>query len=186
MNSAARKSLTIPSERINDERGDRILAIGQYNRLGLIIGLPLSLIGIVASIFFLITRGDTISQSMPFIDIIILATSSFAFYYCARELLLMRKRILILTTTRLYGHDGHNPFDFELNDIRSVSEEMTKSQIAGEQTHIIVKATGNRSVKLSQLKDIKLLQQAIREAREAAREAAREGAGEKQSVEPTA
>lgn len=174
MSPSARKSKTIPAERNNDERGDRILAIGQYNLIGLIIGLPLSIVGIGASVYFLTTRSDTISQSFPMIDLMILATSIFALFYCSRELLLLRKRSLILTTTRLYGNDGRNDFDFDLNDIRSVTEESTKSMLAGEQTLLVVKATQNRSVRLNQLKDLKLLQQAIREAREKAREKTRE------------
>lgn len=174
MSQSRTKAQTIPSEPSNDERGDRILAVGQYNRLGPIIGIPLSLIGIGTSAYFLISRRDTISQTLPLIDLMILATSIFAIFYCVRELLLFRHRAVTLTTARLFGHDGRKAFDYPLNDIRSVTEETTKSQLAGTQVSILVKATGERSVRLEQLKDLKVLQQAIREAREMARQRARE------------
>lgn len=161
---------TIPSEPIHDERGDRILAVGLYNRVGPLVGLPLALAGIAMSLFFIITRKDSISQTLPLIDLLILATSLYALYYCLRELLLLRKRALTLTTTRLYGHDGRSVFDYPLNDIRSVTEETKKSQMSGVQTFIVVKATQGRSVRLEQLKDLAILQRAIREAREQARQ----------------
>jgi len=174
MSQSRPKPTTIPQEPIKDERGDRILAVGQYNRLGPIIGLPMSIVGMSMSVFFLMTRRDTLSQTMPLLDIIILVTSIYTFYYCARELLLFRHRRLVLTTTRLYGHDGRQPFDFPLNDIRSVTEETKKSQLTGVQTSIVIKATRERSVRLEQLKDLTTLQQVIRRAREQAREQARQ------------
>lgn len=174
MSQPRQKPTTIPREPITDERGDRILAVGQYNRLGPIIGLPLSIFGLISSIYFLTSRRDTISQTMPLLDIIIFITSAYTLYYCSRELLYFRHRFLKLTTTRLYGHDGRKPFDFPLNDIRSVTEETKKSQFTGSNTSIVVKATRERSVRLEQLKDLTVLQQAIRQARERARDQIRE------------
>ena len=170
MTGNVKKPATIPSEPTFDPQGERIIAIGQYYRTAPWIGLPLGLIGIGMSIWFLSTRRDTISQSMPFLDLIILASSVYAIYYSVRELLLFRYRSVTLTASRLYGHDGRQAFDFPLNDIRSVSEEITKSIFAGTQVRLVVKAKGERLVRLEQLKEMPVLQQAIREAREKARQ----------------
>jgi hypothetical protein len=163
------KQMTILTEIRNDPNGERILAIGQYNRIGPWVGLPMGLIGLFSSIYFLRTKSDSISQTMPFLDIIILVSSIYAIYYSIRELMLFRHRAVTLTENRLYGHDGRQAFDLPLNEIRSVSEETTKSFFAGTQTFIVIKATKERLFRLEQLKDLKLLQQAIREAREKAR-----------------
>lgn len=170
MSERKQKQNTIPAEPKFDQNGDRILAIGQYHRIAPWVGLPLGLIGLLSSIYFLITKSDNISQSMPILDVIILASSTYAIYYSIREILLFRYRTVTLTENRLFGHDGKNAFDFPLNDIRSVSEETVKSFFAGTQIFLVIKATPERMVRLEQLKDLKLLQQAIREAREKARQ----------------
>lgn len=170
MSTSVKKKGTIPSEPSFDQNGERIIAVGQYNRLTPWVGLPLGLIGIGGSTYFLITRSDSLSQTMPILDVIILASSAYAIYYSIRELLLFRYRSVTLTATRLYGHDGRKAFDFPINDIRSVTEETTKSFLAGSQTQVVIKAKGEQLVKLEQLKEMKVLQQAIRETREKARQ----------------
>jgi len=171
MNKPEKKQGTIPAEPIFDEQGEKIIAIGQYHRLAPWIGLPLGLIAAGSSAFFLLTRRDTVSQTMPFLDVLILVTGTYAVYYCIRELLLFRYRSVTLTASRLYGHDGRQPFDFPLNDIRSVTEETTKSMFTGTQTQLVIKAKGERLVKLEQLKELNILKTVIREAREKARQA---------------
>lgn len=161
---------TIPPEPVFDSKGERIMAIGQYHRKTPWVGLFLGLIVMGSSIYFLITKRDVISQSLPWMDIVLLIGSIYTIYYSIRELMLFRFRSVTLTASRLYGHDGRAAFDMPLNDIRSVTEETTKSFFAGTQIFIVVKAKGDQSVKLEQLKEMKILEQAIQDAREKARQ----------------
>lgn len=149
---------------------ERVLTTGEYHRMAAWVSLPIGVIGMVMALWFMISGTDTISQTMPFLDILMLVTSAYAIFFAIRELFLFRRRFLTLTVKRVFGHDGKQPFDMLLLDIRSVTEETTRSLFLGSQTELVIQGRNGNTVRLSQLKNRESLQLTIRQARDQARE----------------
>lgn len=150
--------------------GERVLTTGEYHRMAAWVSLPIGIIGLVMALWFIISGTDTISQTMPFLDILMLVTSAYAIFFAIRELFLFRRRCLTLTAERVFGHDGRQPFDVPLLDIRSVTEETTRSLFVGSQTELVIQDRSGKTVRISQLKNRESLQITIRKARDQARE----------------
>ena len=66
--------------------GERVLTIGEYHRMAAWVSLPIGIIGIIMALWFMIKGTDTITQTMPFLDILMLVTSAYAIYFALREL----------------------------------------------------------------------------------------------------
>ncbi len=155
-----------------ENTGDRLLASGQFQRVAAWTSLSVGAIGISMAVWFLVKRQDLVSKNVPFFDILMLVTSAYAIFFGVRELVFYKKRALTLTASRVYGHDGRRPFDIPLLEVRSVSEETTRSFFLGAQTELVILHSSGRAVRMAQLKNRENLHLAIRQARDRAREAA--------------
>ncbi|MHB1314380.1 MAG: hypothetical protein ACYCX2_02705 [Christensenellales bacterium] len=139
------------TENPTNDKGEMILAESVLNKRVFLIGLLLAIGCMVVSILFLTGSRPNPTDTL---DWIILATAVVVMFLCIREILLNRKRSIILTPTRMYGNTGITPFDLPYSQIEATEVKSRNNFLYGTIQYLQIKTADGKEYKIEQVKNL--------------------------------